>query len=949
MTTPPLPAGPTDAPAPYEPGPLPLAREWPGVTADWRVPGRDGSAVLEAALRFRLDAVVPGAVTGGEPTTAQRDAAMLALARFDTIHDEVLDPAVQLRLCTSLAPADPLPVEHERLVAFVEDARIVLSLFVRGEPVPEATLAMPVELEVTSAMLASQDRDLFPADVTLELARRDDAGGGASDGVQVLHIIEATPSLTPRTAAADAVPDSQEASGDTLLERFARDFEDAFGGHLKMARELGDAGRPPRPWCLRVGKGGVTFGDAGSARWFAVPPLAPSLVDAEGLAETGTVRFSAIDLDEQAARLLDCVDLCLARGAVGAIESQAPDLCTRLVDVKARLADAVAARVVPMSADERADNALAAARETLHAALMESLAAANAARAVAQLPLPVQRAHADGGVTRLVGRLVSDAPHAGLTGRCRLPLPPGGNHAGKDSESSVGVVLVPPPGLDRTHLPALLRFEATAVEHVRGQGGDASLTLPFIVTTTPGGEPDPALTIALGSLDIPLPNRRAPVAPAIIAQRAAGGEGSASIAEARRWTRSVTVSAPLTAHDVLRVMMRHAPATEAIHDRPGARHPLADALAPFMAEEEDLMLRIERLVAGEPDDAERSAALSALDRLAALAEGVAARWAELPPAAMPPHVARAEGAPEELHVYELAFGDDADASAAGAAMPPSHDSRRLLVRRWRAASGWPGWPVIDGWTRELPPALPPIWPDVAADERDGASEVVRQDAWYQRDPAARDAWSNDRWTLAFGGLDVLLHRNADISVQVTRNAVNALNAGGAPATGAATSAAFRMESERSSVPGSVPLLEIGPMSIDDLPGGTLPEVLGALCAALVAPEDESLALSVGARYSYALSPRAAGPDDMRVAVPLLLARDLSIGIADADWRDPASVASQLAARMAAWFRASRPSTAKGRIELELSLLDGDPPRPLLHFQSLERGLPTDDAWWGAGP
>lgn len=958
MTTPPQPAGPTESPAAYEPPVSPVATDWPGVTAEWWVHGRDAAPLLQAVLRFQLDATVPGVAEGAEATPGQRDVAMRALARFDTIHDQVLDPEVALHLCTSLAPADPLPVEHERLVTFVEDVRIALSLVARGEPVPAVTLTMPVELELTSAMFAAQACDLFPLTSTLELRRRT-----GEDAAEPILVIEAAPALAPPATGGEAgtevaspqvagAPDPSSAgspasSETSALEPFARELEQAFGGRLKVARDPDDAGVTPRPWALRLGNEGVTLGSAGTAQWFAAPPLAACLLDAEAVVETGSVHFSGVDLDEWAARFLACVDRCLAPALAQAIDARAPTLHAGLVDAKRRLAAAAASRVIPTSdaggigdpaAGPAPHDARADARETLRAAMEDSLAGGNAAGAVAQVALPVQRAHPAAGVLQLVGTVVGDAEQGALSATARLPLVSRSDATRGSFASSVGIAIMPPAGMECTHVPATLRFHATAVEHERvtAQAEGATAAMPFVVATTLTGEPDPALTIALGSLDIPLPLRRVPVTPIIVAQRATGPRAPATVAEARRWTRGVTIAAHLTAHDVLRVEMRHAPepivspsstipaargesARASIVRRPEAARALADALAPFMAEEEALIARIDGLAAESPTDAERSAAVQALERVVAVAGDVAARWSELPAVCMTPRVAPPEDAPGELHAYELAPGD---ADAAGGA-------RRLRVRRWRTGSGWPGWPSIDGWSRDA--ASPPT-----------GSEQSHEDAWYHRDPTA-GAIANDHWVLAFDGLDVLSHPYATLSAQVARNAP------GAPAAGAVASLAFLMESERATAPAVVPQRQAGPIAIDDLPGATLAEVLGGLCTALVAGVAGPLALRVTARYSHTLSPPAAGASELRVAIPILLANQLSIGPGECDWRKPASAPAQLAARMAEWFRAARPSVRGARIELEVTVLEPDHPLPLIHFESLERQVPAGDAWWGAAP
>ncbi len=433
-------------------------------------------------------------------------------------------------------------------------------------------------------------------------------------------------------------------------------------------------------------------------------------------------------------------------------------------------------------------------------------------------------------------------------------------------------------------------YDALELDSPGGNGSGEPVLLRFVRPLA--GDHRPATIAAeLPPAELPVPLREQPhpvTLQAMTAEATFTGPGRPTLAEATRWTASLTYTHQHAAQDVVRLSMAQPAELPAAAASSLA---LAEALAGFATAAPELALLLGS-DAADPDDTRPEADPSRANAAATLVELATAvttawsgHWAGHPPAA-PPAGAGPAGAPL-IDSYRLR----AVRSTEGDQGLPD----RLVVSRDGADGDWPAITLVSGDEQAMLTPGPEI---------DGAREYVAAGP-----PAAPGPLTV---RLAWPGLRGAPRPDARITVTAERN--GALRAG-TPTLPALVLAA--RPAQVAIVPPCVRWPEELPLT-----GNSLAHALQNAFDTFAEQSGEQpggVRLSVEAGYAEPVG-------ELRTVLPVLLIPELVIG--------PDS-ARPVADALQAWQRAYRPATAGAQWQLRVTVLparEGEP--PLLVFDQL---------------
>jgi hypothetical protein len=528
-------------------------------------------------------------------------------------------------------------------------------------------LLPPVSLTLQTAVEPAFKPEVFPVTARFEIKRTAHVDPDWVSKVPGIGTV-----VTPLTARMEA-----DASGSMSLVQFARQLETALGNALKVAtrnnwsnagandvqnlwavpiaEKTGDGAANPNTISYQINRN--------RTRFYAPAPLANKLVSRKkmavqsyasgmGLSAEAQIRnFSGVDLDQWGRQFLAAVDHYLS----GPYAIPAADLdenaYNQLIIAKRTLADAISASISPVLIDDDLSSGpaqLTAAREAMEERLLENLSSAYAADAVVLMDTTVNNAgqQEKNGLPRLFGKpmLTKDAPGA------------------KDA------VTLSTASIPLSNEDAFLTFLVEKTQKAENQAGQAnpeniSLQFQYVVNgleigrgkadeegyqdydwfsfVLPFSDDSPVV-----DMEVPVPLRHYPVAPALIGQQGSSAVPSAdaaiSIEAATKWTYGITYEQyedsqdetelrfSFNVSDDMVMQQTHAPEGEENVDADLPPDDLFASLARFiniwpqLEEDLELLPILDRTAAGEPQ-LEQIAAM-ATKTFAELVSGVASNW-----------------------------------------------------------------------------------------------------------------------------------------------------------------------------------------------------------------------------------------------------------------------------------------------------------------------------------
>jgi hypothetical protein len=285
---------------------------------------------------------------------------------------------------------------------------------------PPAALSATVALPAPPAQNPPYPGNPFQLTLDLTIARDPSFVDPQFAGAPA--VLSSTTRLAPHTT----VPPGGSALS---LDAFARSVETVYPG-LKVAVGGGATAASGRDvWIVNLGAGGVTSiaVDGASPTFFALPPLATSLQDLDGVPirrfdpATGKLApdshpplldFRAVDLDVWAAPCLAAIDQMLTPAYAAPAYRLNPTAFTQIVGAKQALADRIAATTTTVLAGSPGVKADAA--ERLRQQLLATLGGGYAVDAVVQYPVQVTSGFtAAATAPRLLANLIDDVFRTG--------------------------------------------------------------------------------------------------------------------------------------------------------------------------------------------------------------------------------------------------------------------------------------------------------------------------------------------------------------------------------------------------------------------------------------------------------------------------------------------------------------------------------------------------------
>ncbi|HVH11851.1 MAG TPA: hypothetical protein VM759_02310, partial [Longimicrobium sp.] len=711
---------------------------WPGVALEYAVARDVDVGRLTIGIRFQPGAVVPGAMSGDAPDRTQAEAAAGARVAWARVYDQLRDARTVADARFSVVPDASLPVDRDALAAFARDVRDWLGAIHPDEPwpaLPPVSITQSWTVRAPTAAGAA-----FPLEVALRLRRTDlVAPEAAEKNPQSAEVSSPVPPRIPVSdpsavsdASASAKRDEPEG-----LQAFARDFEEAFGGRVRVALGADTSAPGARTateqaggelWAVRVGEpDGITVTPGAQRHYFAPPPLSRHLVSGtfsvrrygEGTwtgDDTDFVEadatFTQVDLDAWANGFLAGVDAFLTPALAIPVARLAPERFTELMGYKETIARAIAESVVPVFDPARnpdGEGDREAATEAMFQRLLVRLAAAYEVDTIVQLPATVRAPAAAPGET-------GELRYYGAVDAIPASIGVDDENGDADAQFSVARLSLAPPsgGTEPFTRPLTFLFTAARPTERRSFRGRLRWTIGFlerrdaIDTPDVAGErtyrpsawlrfvrtdPPAELVMDLGGFDVPVALRRFPEPPEMLRQTAAPAyDPPASLAEALRWTYCLQLRQRDVAQDRLvvdaeyNVQAAPPPLRAALQGAAGERplpRTLFEALARYTAESAAVLAHADAVAAAADGDAERLAeARAVIDRFTDLVRGAALNWQ-----AHSIFIANMLGSVTDT--YWVEEGDD-DAV--------------LQVRRLQGNEGLPLWPEIHGYAGE--PAEP---------------------------------------------------------------------------------------------------------------------------------------------------------------------------------------------------------------------------------------------------
>jgi hypothetical protein len=907
--------------------PLWSPAEWPGVRIGYRFGTGAAGPVLLLNLRF-------------DPAAALRDGpAAVALRHYALITGQLADPNTSAVLTCTMLPS--LTHSTGLTASFLDFARqAAAELAGSGEPRPQSAT---IEVPIRPGELADATWDLLPLRVILELSR---------PPALVFTDGEAT---VPRSQSNRAML-TPELGSPSELAGFAADFHRMFAGfdkvgahsvpgaaRLAVRSDGADLTAPDALWVIRWSEtAGVDVSvPAGPAAYFASAPLGITL--ASGSAEIPSYgndplgptyasrSFAGIDLDGWAQSFLLAFDEVLAPASATAIAAADPTRYAELMLAKRVLAECLAAGVVPVYAPAAVGTSagdLAAARHHLERQALGSLSSAYATSAIVQVPA----------VTSSVGRdRVADT--ASLLGELTLD----------ESVDRLSDAMLPPTGQGRPgHLTFSIsvadlsaaaqvrlrpRWHLRSVERLLDVAGDYRTVQRLQVLP---GLDLPGLE--LGTLTVPVPQRRFPAGPVLFGQVASQSSpvpavGSSPLVPYLRWDYQASLSLPEpTAQDLLWLNVTYnAPGSQPGTVLGAAEPSLFQALASFTAGWPQLQAWLAGLVAGQPQPVPEAVIEAYLRQL----KPVARAWARTanvadPWADQPATVSATEASPadnQQVDSYQISFEDVFAEQPALVVY-----ARARLDEAGGCAESELIWPVING---QPPGSISAVCRPAGAS---CAGAPTSEPCWYRAVYSFTRPDRSAPLELVWRQLDALTRQTAQLGCWVSRNSrmageipVNPAFCYGTPPVG--------FENPVTPV---ITVPPLGPVPAQDSLSATLSQALAPL-ARLGTAVTSSRLVQIALGYSYEL----ADPAGVRAREPILLVDQIRLipEGTGGEGMTLAQLCDELAANCRRWFDSRDPLTDGAMLtaSVVLSAEIAGSQLPMVRVEQLDLTVPP--GWW----
>jgi hypothetical protein len=972
-----------------------VIRSWPGVATSYTVTKVGSQVTLSVEISFDPNAVIPPSVSDGVPPS---DKARQALIAYDLIYDQITDPNTEASLETTLTPETVFQiatVAGSPLAGFVDGVRVYLrSIIGGGAPTPPGPL--PLDFTLNGVMRAAQKKDIFKVEVVIWLRRTkyvdpDNPAAGAA-------VMEVKPKISEYKPGV-------EADGTYTLIGFAREFEGAFAGGLKVAvgrglaqtdtrrlrraavtgtraeasaQDSNDTSDSTNIWAVRLNPvDGIRFTVSDQRYYYAPAPLSTSLQSGSfhvrryrddwdgGNDDFECVlrSFTDIDLDLWLAAFLRAFDAFIAPRFATAAAEVDPAGYRLLMDYKEQIAGAISQKVTHVLQDEVPPSKaqLEQAKQVFYQRLLIRLSSAYEVNTIVQMPLAIVVPNYDPH-EQFISKLYGDVS---VTPTTQVTLPEGTPEQSDAGFSISKLTLVPDtqnltflftsaqPTLS-SHFAARLGYNISFVEtdipktetHVleRGQYVNSSW-LKFVLPKDEAGQPEPSLNPVLGDVDIPIPLRQFPASPKLQQQSATQTfPDPATPDQLLKWDYGVTYEHAHIGQDAIWLL--------ANYNTPAASH------APRL-----------RAAADDKNECLRPPAtlFEALARFMNEYTAVAAHFAAIPDAAW-----RDKNRPEALAAISrftaLAQGvaitlNPRAMSQFALALSPVVDkywlkddlnlsSQKIIyVRRYAHTTPedlWPTWPVIAGYERSTDGG-----PTESLDEE--AGEQYQEAVYIEKPTDDSDDPNAPVRDLKFRAHNIMVRQNASTSMWLKRNEVLV--------KGRDTNQAFVYRTPDISFTNFVTPL-IGAertIPLDPFPGDTLRAKLKSFFEHLTnspqadphtpsAPAREntgevSLLLKLAAGYSYALAEDAGeGEDGEEEGLRVSIPLLLA---QDYDLSNIAGLVQDLGDRLYEWYAGALPATTRARLEFSLTIfaLQGGTKLPLINVRQLVLTVNPDPSWW----
>lgn len=1003
--------------------PLWSPSEWPGVRIAYRFAGTNTAAELHLNLEFDPKAIVGGSGTAAlmvhgiaAGQASERDQAdqqlRVALQQYALITGQLADPHTTASLTCSVLPS--LAFSAGLASSLLDFAQAIVTdlgqaLAGGGTLQPQSTT---IKVGIDPGDLVQASADILPLQVELTLSRPADLVYTDPQGRQVDRSQQNRSSLAAdldpppagtRRAQARAAAEGTEPPVDVGLNQFAADFEAVFLGFDGAVAPPGQArllarsdsagpgtGNTPFLWVLRwsARAGADVQLPAGEAAYFALAPLAlnldggPAQVPSYGSDPSQptytTQTFAGIDLDAWAQAFLAAFDDVLSPASATAVAAADPAGYQQLMLAKQVLAQCLGAGVVPVYGAGAPAGDLAVAQDHLEQAALSSLSAAWGTATIVEVPATVSTVGGDGPAgmaSRLFGGVVSARP--GVPPAAVDPAP-----ASEVSLSSAKLPLVPAGAQS----PAYLTFSVAVADAAQAANLDLALSwCPRFAEHLTGGvaeygyqpsewlrvvrqEPGGALDFELGTLSVPIPERRYPSVPVLGGQTASqsrttgltGRTGPADLtsppaddplAPYLRWDYGAGLTMPeLAAQDSLWLDITYnLPVTAVTALFTDPEPTLFQALASFTAAWPQLWVWLAGVLAGQsdPDPVKVVEAYLAQVKLVARAWArechVPDPWATEPTGLLNPVRSTPPPAGQTVRHYQLGFQD-------------AFTDRRLSVYAQAELDGTGAcdpagllWPLINGQAPSAGSIAAVCTPPTAGCAGAPTDEPCWYRAEYDFDPPAPGQASTLH--LSWPALDVRIWQTAKLDCWVTRNSRLS-----GDHQDIATNPAFVYRtptvSFASSVVPSITVPPLGPLPAQASLSATLASALAAIAQAGTAASSSRL-VKVALDYSFAL-PGGAG---VRVSNSILLADQVPV-LPDAVRIDAgagpsgpgaamtlAQLCDELDSNARVWFEFYRPSTAAAILSVYLVLFAevANAQLPVVQLERLDLDVPA--GWW----
>lgn len=550
--------------------PLISIAQWPEVQADYQV-NEDGQIVI--FLEFGADRFT-------EPETVVRARALRA--QYETVWFQLKDPNTSVTLHTSLLAGDGEiglvggSTVNTELLGWVEDILDFLHAKVTG-----GTATAPGMKTLTSAAIERSARDartenINPLTVSVVMTRPvsmldSDAAARIESVGSVASSIKPDTEIEPDLPE---LPEDMTGLGASSLVGFAQRFEAAFP-ELRLA--TGDSDTADQAlWTIRMGRDlgesgpGIRYSVTPSSRsFFANAPLSTRLESCTitDPATNSPVDYSGVDMDKLGRRFVAVVDDMLSQDKAVALRRAGAENFRRLLVAKETVAGGIPNGLLAVFTDDENDARRASARETFRQALLKSLSAAYDIDTIVTYDVDVSNSEtSEVPAPNLYGNIVSLDP----TGEGEAPFVVGTAKVSLGNDAKLSFTFSTDLDSERAQLPANLAFQVTYVEHDIQTGKPAwapptgsyeyrsgswlKLILPdnTRVLNIPELPNDPLKLVGTVPINVPIPLREIPTAPAVLRQlgspETAIGD-DVTLAQAAAWEYEYQIERPRAAQD----------------------------------------------------------------------------------------------------------------------------------------------------------------------------------------------------------------------------------------------------------------------------------------------------------------------------------------------------------------------------------------------------------------